>query len=240
LLSVAPLGLYRQTSKNLLRVTDKLDSHLFFNSITIQLVDGKNTPFWEARWLQGSTPKELAPNLYDLARFKYRNVHTELSNLNWIRNLMEISSEVELEEFTMLFMALSSIFLTEEKDEITWKWTSSGKFSVASAYNCQLHGAMSSFPAPAIWKATVEPRSKFFSWLVLHNRVLTVDTILKKNWSCNPICPLYFYLEETTFHILAECNFIEAAWNLTASTFNLPSFQTIAPFGGPAQWLDHL
>jgi hypothetical protein len=32
---------------------------------------------------------------------------------------MEISSEFELEEFTMLFMALSSIFLTKEKDEIT-------------------------------------------------------------------------------------------------------------------------
>jgi hypothetical protein len=68
--------------KSLLRVTDKLDKHLFFCSTTIQIVDGKNTPFWKARWLQGLAPKDLAPNLYKLARFKSRSVHTELTNLN--------------------------------------------------------------------------------------------------------------------------------------------------------------
>jgi hypothetical protein len=30
----------------------------------VSIGDGKVTPFWEARWLMGASPKELAPNLY--------------------------------------------------------------------------------------------------------------------------------------------------------------------------------
>jgi hypothetical protein len=42
--------------------------------------NGKTTPFWESRWLQGAAPKDLAPSLFEIARFKKRYVSTELSN----------------------------------------------------------------------------------------------------------------------------------------------------------------
>jgi hypothetical protein len=45
--------------------------------------NGRTTPFWKARWLNGFAPRELAPNLYSLARFKKRSVASELSNLNF-------------------------------------------------------------------------------------------------------------------------------------------------------------
>jgi hypothetical protein len=32
----------------------------------------------------GSAPKELAPSLYEVARFKTRIVHVELQNNNWL------------------------------------------------------------------------------------------------------------------------------------------------------------
>jgi hypothetical protein len=47
----------------------------------------KNTPFGESRWLNGLAPKEIAPNLYQIARFKKRYVYKELQNNNWNRNL---------------------------------------------------------------------------------------------------------------------------------------------------------
>jgi hypothetical protein len=140
----------------------------------------------------------------------------------------------------MLFMALSSIHLTDHKDEIMWKWEVNGQFSVASTYNCQFHGVMSKFPAPAIWRSLCEPRSKIFSKLVMHNKVLTADNMLKKSWPCNPNCALCFCMEETTSHLLTECNFTEATWNFTAGTFDLPNYQTMAATGGPEQWLNHL
>jgi hypothetical protein len=47
-----------------------VNRQLFFSSTTVQIGDDKNTPFWETRWINGISPKELAPNLDLTARFK--------------------------------------------------------------------------------------------------------------------------------------------------------------------------
>jgi hypothetical protein len=97
---------------------DQTDRHLFFSSTWVQIGNGKTTPFWEARWLLGSTPKDLAPHLFECARYKGRTIATELKNNNWIKNLQDISSTTHLEEFTLLFMALSDVQLNDQKDQI--------------------------------------------------------------------------------------------------------------------------
>jgi hypothetical protein len=53
-------------------------------------------------------------------------------------------------------------------------------YTVASGYDCQFLGAMQRFPSSYIWKAQSEPRNKFFTWLALHDRVLTADNMIKK------------------------------------------------------------
>jgi hypothetical protein len=115
-----------------------------------------------------------------VAKYKTRTPHTELTNYNWIRNLQQVNNLVQLEEFTMLFMTLSFVDLTDQWDTITWKWTASGKYMVSSAYECHFLGSMTNFPTPNIWKSFTEPRSKFYAWLVMHNRVLTTDNMIKK------------------------------------------------------------
>jgi hypothetical protein len=54
----------------LLHIQDPTDRALFFASTYIHVGDGKNTPTWEAKWLNAAAPKELAPNLFKMARFK--------------------------------------------------------------------------------------------------------------------------------------------------------------------------
>jgi hypothetical protein len=56
--------------KHLLKIQDPTDKAMFFNSTHVQIGDGRNTPFWEARWLLGSAPKDITPNLLKRARFK--------------------------------------------------------------------------------------------------------------------------------------------------------------------------
>jgi hypothetical protein len=69
-----------------------------------------------------------------IATFKRRTVAQERHNNNWIRNLQSIDCTSQLEEFTLLFMALANIQLTDQKDDIKWNWTIDRKFSVSSAY----------------------------------------------------------------------------------------------------------
>jgi hypothetical protein len=221
-------------------VIDPIDRQLLFSSTWIQVGNGEATPFLEAKWLLGAAPKELAPNLFAVARFKRRSVALELHNDNWIRNLSNISTPIQLEEFSMLFMAISDITLDNSNDLIFWKWTADKKFSVASAYECQFIGAMISFSTADIWQANFDHKSKFVAWLVMHNRVLTADNMMKKNWHSNPMCSFCECYQEPTHHILAECNFTEAVWNLVAELFNLPDFVYMHKKGGPSDWFQVL
>jgi hypothetical protein len=42
-------------------------------------------------------PKEIAPNLFKMTRFKKRSVNSELQNSNWFRNLWAIETPELLE-----------------------------------------------------------------------------------------------------------------------------------------------
>jgi hypothetical protein len=61
---------------------DPTDRALFFYSIYIHIGDGKNTPFWEARWLHGAVLKDIAPKLYERARIQGRMVYIEMKIFN--------------------------------------------------------------------------------------------------------------------------------------------------------------
>jgi hypothetical protein len=87
--------------------------------MVISIGDGKNTSFWESRWLNGASPKELTPNLYNQVRYKQRTVDKDLQQFNWIKNIGSIHSEELLDEFVLLFTVLNDVQLTEEKDVIS-------------------------------------------------------------------------------------------------------------------------
>jgi hypothetical protein len=128
----------------------------------------------------------------------------------------------------MLFMALSSMNLTDQDDSIAWRWTANGCYSVSSVYDCQFLGAMIRFPAANIWRAKTEQKCKFFSWLVMHDRVLTADNLAKRNWPCDQYCPLCECMEETTPHLLTLCNYTKAVWNITANKYSLPNYEIMS------------
>jgi hypothetical protein len=117
----------------------------------------------EDKWLHGQAPKELAPDLFKIAKFKHRTVHTEMHNLNWIRNLQDITNVSQPEEFTNLFMTLSSVSLTQDRDQVSWRWTEDGQFIVVSAYECQFWGSMTKFASNTLWRAQSKSKCRFFS-----------------------------------------------------------------------------
>jgi hypothetical protein len=88
--------------KKLLKSHDEPVKALFFCSTYMLVGNGRNTPFWESKWLHGTAPKDIAPGLFRLTRYKNRNVAVELRNGNWIRSLPAINSSDLLQEFIML------------------------------------------------------------------------------------------------------------------------------------------
>jgi hypothetical protein len=116
--------------KKLFRLDDPTDRSLFASTYVI-IGDGKATPFREAKWLHGAAPKDIAPELFEATRFKKRSVHCELKNNNWIRSpRRKIDTSAKLDEYVLLFLAISSVALSDNKDELIWHWTANGKFTV--------------------------------------------------------------------------------------------------------------
>jgi hypothetical protein len=181
--------------------------------------------------VHGTSPKEIAPLLYKKARFKKTSVQKELHQNNWIKNIGEVQSPALLNEYVMLSIMLNSISLNDQDDKIIWRWTSNGYYSVALAYDCQFAGSMTYFPTTNIWKAKSGPKCRFFAWLVMHNRTLTTDNKLKKNWQCNPTCSLCYYQQETAPHLLTQCNYTEALWNLFQGQHNLLNYNYLITRG---------
>jgi hypothetical protein len=140
---------------------DPVDRALFFSSTYIIIGNGENTPFWEAKWLNGAAPKYIAPSLFKAARYKQRMVSAELHNLNLVRSIRGIKNSIMLDEYIMLYIALSSVPLNDQLDEIFWRWTSNSKYSADSAYDCQFKGSMVYFPATDVWRALSEPKCNF-------------------------------------------------------------------------------
>lgn len=64
--------------------------------------------------------------------------------------------------------------------EVDGGWKLYGCISI-----CLSVGATVYFPATNIWQARTEPKCQFFAWLAMHNKVLTADNMMKKNWSCD-------------------------------------------------------
>jgi hypothetical protein len=70
--------------------------------------------------------------------------------------------------------------LSEEKDELVWRWTSNRRFSVKSTYE-HLTKDERGYAYKRIWKSKIPEKIKIFMWLLEQRVVLTKDNMLKRN-----------------------------------------------------------
>ena len=104
--------------------------------------------------------------------------------------------------------------LTQQPDEIVWRWTADGVYTAKSAYNIQFQGIFTTFDGRTLWKAHAEGKHKFFTWLLLHSKLLTADKLMIRNWPCNPICSLCDQEFETALHLCFNCSYAKEVWHL--------------------------
>jgi len=123
-----------------------------------------------------------------------------------------MSNATEIAEFIVLWEAVQDIHFSDTPDEIVWKWTANGKYTSASAYAIQFAGRMCPFNATAIWKAKTEGKHRFFTWLLVQERLHTADVLLLKGVQCNPVCSLCDQQQETAVHLCLHCPYAREVW----------------------------
>lgn len=117
------------------------------------------------------------------------NEWAELHNANWIKAVRSLSTQQQLQEFVSLWAKMQSIALQPEThDMFQWKCTNDGQYSTKTAYNAQFAGSFCRFKTNKIWKAKVENKCKVFCWLLVLNKINTVDSLTRKGWHHNAVC----------------------------------------------------
>jgi hypothetical protein len=78
-----------------------------------------------------------------------------------------MTTTTEMAELVHLWSLLDQVVLTDEEDEIRWKWKADGVYSTKAAYQVQFLGSYCTFDNKAIWPAKVEDKHRFFAWLLV-------------------------------------------------------------------------
>jgi len=138
--------------------------------MTFKVHNGKQTRFWEDKWLGNSALKDQYPNLFNLVHRKHVTVHTVLNgdplNVSFRRHL----TGVNLRDWMDLGHRVANIQLGDNKDIGIWQLYKSGQFSVRSMYSALLEVRVLLINKP-VWKLKIPLKVKVFIWL-LHRGVI--------------------------------------------------------------------
>lgn len=203
---------------------------IFFHASTVITIgNGAKTPFWDAPWVHGQKPKDIAPFIHEASTRKNWKVKEALNEGAWISIIkMTINfTMAHIHQFVELWMLISEFPLKEHaEDEISWKNTTDGQYSAASAYSVQFFETFYSPMDHTVWKAWALPKVKFFVWLAIQDQIWTVDGLARRGWPNCHFCPLCKRKPESELHLFVKCRFTLRLWNLANEWLNLDNLDT--------------
>jgi hypothetical protein len=193
----------------------KMELDVFAASTTMEVGDGESALFWEDKWLDGRSIKELAPEVYALVpkhRRKARMVREAVIDRTWIPDIVGAPSALALWQYVQLWGRLRGVQLSVEHDRMVWRWTTDGRYSARSCYDTLFQGAITSGSWRLNWKSWAPPRVKFFIWLACMDRCWTGERLARRGLPHAPTCPLCDQAVETMAHLLTGCSFSRMVW----------------------------
>jgi hypothetical protein len=193
----------------------KTELDVFAASTYMVVGDGESALFWEDRWLDGRSIKEMAPEVYALVpkrRRKARTVREALVARSWIPNIVGAPSALALWQYVQLWGRLRDTQLSAGPDRLVWRWTTDDQYSASSCYDTLFQGAVISSSWKLNWKSWAPPRVKFFIWLACLDRCWTGERLARRGLPHAPTCPLCDQSVETMSHLLTGCSFSRTVW----------------------------
>ena len=208
---------------------------LFYALTTITVGNGEWTPFWDAPWLIGKKPIDVAPLIYKISKRKSWKVSGALHDDAWIKAI-DMHCELtwnHVTQFVELWSLLSHINISQDvHDTIIWKLSPNGEYSAKSAYKAQFMGAILTPMNKVIWKVWAPPKVKFFAWLAIQNRVWTADRLERRGMQNCGLCPLCKREFESAAHLFYRCRYTMRLWRLIRDWLQIGDINT-------NQWAAH-
>ena len=201
---------------------------------TFVIKDGSQVRFWEDTWLENSPLRDQYPQLYNIVRKKQDTVadvlSTQIPNLSWRRDL--IGNKLVM--WNNLVSRLSTIVLSQERDEFKWNLDQTGVFSVKSHYLGLINQNTPNLNK-RIWKLKAPLKIKIFLWYLRRGVILTKDNLAKRNWQGNQQC-CFCHENETIQHLFFDCRFARMVWASVYAAWGIPKPHNMPSMCG--SWLN--
>jgi zinc-binding in reverse transcriptase len=108
----------------------------------------------------------------------------------------------------------------QQRDHITWKWQQHGIFTVKTCYRAIKERPHITSPLRIIWNIKMPRRIEVFAWLLLQNKLFTIDNLIKRGWLLPNICYLCRRQQETAQHLFINREYTQRVINMTISDFS--------------------
>jgi hypothetical protein len=192
----------------------------FFSRSTFSVGNGQQVRFWEDTWLGDAPLASQYPSLYNIVRRKNALVAEVLTNRPLNLEFRRSLTGNKWAAWIDLVQRLMSISLSDEKDALVWRLTTSGSFSVKSMYADYMNGH-TIFLRKYIWKLKIPLKVRIFMWFLHKKVILTKDNLARRNWNGCKKC-VFCDSSESINHLFFDCPFAKLIWRVIQFTFNIP------------------
>jgi hypothetical protein len=122
-----------------------VEREIFDVSTRMVVGNGETTLFWVDKWLDGTTIRDIAPDLFALipkcAR-KCRTIREALVKRRWIIDIQGATSSLALWQYVQLWIHMRDVQLLPIPDKLLWRWTMEAQYSSKSCYQFLFLGAI--------------------------------------------------------------------------------------------------
>jgi zinc-binding in reverse transcriptase len=181
-------------------------TEIFNVSIKFQLGQGETIQFWHDDWLQGPLKLQF-PYLYSQARYRDISIKHPYQQGQWQVHTQPILTQQAQLELIILHQKLSNVQMGMTTDEVLWTWNLTGSFKVKSAYQFITSTPHVLDDIQKTWEIKAPPRVQVFLWLVLRNKILTIDNLARRGWTLPNMCYLCRAQQESCQHLFVSCSF---------------------------------
>ncbi|XP_078175162.1 uncharacterized protein LOC144568664 [Carex rostrata] len=160
--------------------------------------DGRRISFWYNNW----TDTPILEAFTDIAR-------SPRGNISLIPMLENVAPQV--------YQSLSCQF-SSSRDELCWQLGNMTEYSSISVYNTMISARKIEWRYMAIWKCKAPENAKVFAYLLLKDKNLTHEVMIRRGFTVEPQChtSIRDYLQ-TLLHLFFRCQYAQEVWSFVSN-----------------------